>query len=377
MQASWRVAWRRLAPTQLSYCRAPDEAHSLRALLSRRQPPSPAPNASLAPSTTSLVASMEVVGRAPGPRRASLGARARAPGLAYYQWAFLYSRLLPPEVQYLCQAAWCGVCRAPLSSLEDAREHYMSREHQANTDVFLDAFFEDSPRLRPARRRQVERRLWEQVYDRPLPEALLELCGDDACRLCGVTFPDEVEMMRHYLRAPHQRAVRHYLHLHHLGTPALRPEVLGRSYWYLQWRGQRVPREVLVRCTATHCHLCHLHLPDRTSAEHHYSSPRHAAAVDAALQHHFAGTAVGPPGRVEVEEVHRWRSTFPHLPEEVVARCGEERCGLCSAELANLGVARNHYHSRHHLAVVTRYLEYLEAAGKPSKVQVKPFQFEI
>jgi hypothetical protein len=304
--------------------------------------------------------------------------KVREQGLAYYEWSFLYSRLLPPELQYLCREAWCGLCHTQLTSLEDARHHYLAAQHEAAAAAFLATFHADSPRLRPERQDRMDHTAWQQMYDRRLPARLTGLCGPDTCSLCHVGFPDEVEMMRHYKRSQHRAAVDTFLETEFLGRAEQRPRRLVPSYWYLQWRGNRLPVELLIQCTPTHCHLCSSHLGDRAATDSHYTSGEHANKVDLFLEQFFASSAVRRPRRVEREEVAAWTARFPGLPPELMARCTETRCDLCQADLANHGVAKSHYEGQQHTWLVRNYLAHFKRLAREGKGKhTKSFSLDI
>ena len=370
-----------LGPLKFTFCSHPEGVQTLRSKLDLKVPSSTIEQHTTSASPSlSLLSSMEVM--APPPlkgKSVGLIERAREAGLAYYEWSFFYDRLLPPELAYLTQASWCGLCHTPLSSLEEARHHYLSVEHQIAAESFLESFFVASPRLRPRRQKKMDHRVWEQMYDRPLPSQLVSLCNEDECRLCDVSFSDPVERVRHYRRSEHGVNVGHFLHRHFFRTPSLKPLRNRRTYWFLQWHGRRLPREILVQCTPTFCHLCNQHLADHDSAEEHYVSEKHAIVIDLLLEQFYSGSVAGPPKRVLQDEVHRWQRRFKNLPEELLMKCQETKCDLCNVELPNLGLAKSHYEGKHHLSLVRRYLQYFQESGLAlrNKDLAKPFVFEI
>ena len=370
-----------LGPLKFTFCSYPEGVQTLKSKLDTKVQSLTKKQNTVANPSLSLLSSMEVMTPPLTLRGKSAGLmeRAREAGLAYYEWSFFYDRLLPPELTYLTQASYCGLCHAPLSSLEEARHHYLSVEHENAAKSFLESFFVASPRLRPRRQKKVDHRVWQQMYDRPLPSELLSLCNEDECRLCGVSFLDPVERVRHYRRSEHGVNVGHFLHRHFFQAPSLKPMRKRRTYWFLQWHGRRLPREILVQCTPTFCHLCNQHLADHDAAEEHYVSEKHAIVTDLLLEQFYSGSVAGPPRRVLLDEVHGWQRRFKTLPEELLIKCQETKCDLCNVELPNLGLAKSHYEGKHHLSLVRRYLEYFHDSGLSlrSKDPVKPYVFEI
>jgi len=370
-----------LRPLKFTFCSYPEGVQTLRSKLDLKVQRGPKKSNPAANPSLSLLSSMEVMAPPVTLRGKSAGLveRAREAGLAYYEWSFFYDRLLPPELTYLTQASWCSLCHTPLSSLEEARHHYLSVEHENAAESFLESFFEASPRLRPRRQKKMDHRVWHDMYDRPLPSQLVSLCNEDECRLCGVSFFDPVERVRHYRRSEHGVNVGHFLHRHFFHTPSLKPLRNRRSYWFLQWHGRRLPHEILVQCTPTYCHLCNQHLADHNAAEEHYVSEKHAIVTDILLEQFYAGSVVGPPRRVLQDEVHQWQRRFKNLPEELLMKCQETKCDLCNVELPNLGLAKSHYEGKHHLSLVRRYLDYFQESGLAlrNKDLAKPYVFEI
>ena len=363
---------------KFTFCSCPEGGQTLRSKLDLRV--EKFPNNQQTNSSLSLLSSMEVMSP-PALRGKSVGLmeRARGVGLAYYEWSFFYDRLLPPELVYLTQASWCGLCHTPLCSLEEARHHYLSVEHENAAELFLGTFFAASPRLRARRQKKMDHRVWEQMYDRPLPSDLVSLCNEDECRLCGVSFVDPIERVRHYRRSEHGVNVGHFLHRHFFHSPSLKPMRNRRTYWFLQWHERKLPQEILVQCTPTFCHPCNQHLSDHDAAENHYVSEEHALKIDLLLEQFYSWSVTRPPRRVLQDEVHWWQRRFKNLPEELLMKCQEQKCELCNVELPNLGMAKSHYEGKQHLSLVRRYLEYFRDSGlaRRNKSLSKPFVFEI
>ena len=368
-----------LGPIKVAFCSYPEGVQTLRSKLDvdvKTTPKSkPAPSPSL-----SLLSSMEVITRPSRVKSWGLTERAREAGLAYYEWSFFYDRPLPPELTYLTQASYCGLCHAPLSSLEEARHHYLSVEHERAAARFLESFFSDSPRQRPRRQKKIDYQVWQHMYDRPLPSELLSLCREEECKLCGVSFNgDPVERARHYRRAEHGVNVGHFLHRHFLVHPGLGPLRKRQTHWFLQWHGHRLPQEILVQCSPSFCHLCDQDFSSLEEAEEHYLSEKHAMEVDLLLEQYYAGSRVGPPRRVAQHEVHYWQRRFKDLPEELIMKCQETKCELCHVDLPNLGLAKSHYEGKKHLSLVRRYLEYFQQTGLSRRQRdlAKPYVLEI
>ena len=307
------------------------------------------------PSNISLLTSMSVISNK---RSSEVGIieKVREPGLAYYEWGFLYSRLLPPELQYLCQFESCKLCNKEFSGLSEARDHYMSQQHQAAAATFLDQFFTRSPEERPVRMGHMSPRLWHQMYDRPLPQEMGRLCTQYMCHICDVRFTDNVEMMRHYSRSHHRDSVHEFLADKYQNSPEVLPLRLGRNYWYVAWGGRRLPKELLLRCTPHHCGLCRKTLASKKEADRHYSSEEHTQNTDVFLQLYFEEMGQPPPKRVNRVDVQNWTRKFKHLPPDLLSQCDDAMCRICHVDLPNYGVAKNHYEGNGHTLQVRKYL---------------------
>jgi len=292
-------------------------------------------------------------------RRAGLGPNA----LAYYEWSFLYNRLLPSELQYLTRVDKCGVCHSSFSHPGEARRHYLSEEHYSSAGAFLDQFFKDIPSEKPERLDYIDHTVWQQMYDRPLPTQLTDLCTRNKCDLCNEQFSDDVEMKRHYSRTQHRLSVRKYLTKLFPYSPDKMPQMLKLNYWYILWKGKMLPMELLVQCSPTHCHLCDEQFGDRKEAALHYTSDQHTCNTDQYLGKFFEGSIKDAPLKVERGEIQSWTSKFGELPPVILNKCTERRCELCQTDLPNFGVAKTHYEGRVHSDVVRTYLQNLRLEG--------------
>ena len=239
----------------------------------------------------------------------------------------------------------------------------MSPEHETISETFLERFYSASPLEKPLRLDHIDHTVWQQMYDRPLPEQMTELCTPHHCGLCDEQLSGPVEMRRHYSRTPHSIAVARHLDVMFSFTPERRPVKLRRNYWYLLWKDRRLPTELLVQCTEQRCGLCSTALGDREAADRHYTSEQHTAETDAFLERFFAGSEMGPPRKIAAEEIHFWTHRFRDLPSAIVNKCSSTRCHLCQTDLPNYGVAKSHYEGRGHLDVVRWYLHHLKLEG--------------
>ena len=163
-------------------------------------------------------------------------------------WMKRYDKELPETITSMCLGGVCRLCKVEFNSDAECEEHYLNERHLKRVGEKLEVLFADrpgepigwrqnlAPRLLPALKDNVKQdgstevslassakteeekvpdvkerrpyhREWTQLYDRAMPESILNLCLENECKLCKATLKHAVMAKQHYEGKTHAKNV--------------------------------------------------------------------------------------------------------------------------------------------------------------------------
>lgn len=163
-------------------------------------------------------------------------------------WLKRYDKELPEAITSMCLGGVCRLCKVDFNSDAECEEHYLNERHLKRVGEKLEVLFADrpgepigwrqslAPRLLPAvkddvkqdggvaaslasskaeeekvlavyKERRPYHREWTQLYDRAMPESILNLCLENECKLCKATLKHEVMAKQHFEGKTHAKNV--------------------------------------------------------------------------------------------------------------------------------------------------------------------------
>ena len=162
-------------------------------------------------------------------------------------WMKKYDKELPEAITSMCLGGVCRLCKVDFNSDAECEEHYLNEKHLKRVGEKLEVLFADRPgepigwrqnlvpRLLPAvkddvkqdssmaaslvspkaeeekvldvKERRPYHREWTQLYDRAMPESILNLCLENECKLCKATLKHEVMAKQHFEGKTHAKNV--------------------------------------------------------------------------------------------------------------------------------------------------------------------------
>merc|ERR1719350_527234 len=164
-----------------------------------------------------------------------------------------------------------------------------------------------SSRMKRKFREERPNQRWAKKYDRPLPQALMELCLEEECRLCGLQISSMVVMQQHYEGKTHAKKVAAELERMHQANPE-----------------EPVPKKMKVGDSTTDTFLAHL-----------------AGSMELPLT----------PRQEEQRDLYS-----PPLPADLVALLSDDQCGVCSCTHSSEGGAIDHYNGKNHIKKMKKVL---------------------
>ena len=164
-------------------------------------------------------------------------------------WLKRYDKELPEAITSMCLGGVCRLCKVDFNSDAECEEHYLNERHLKRVGEKLEVLFADrpgepigwrqslAPRLLPAvkddvkqdssmaaslvsqkaeqeekviavvKERRPYHREWTLLYDRAMPESILNLCLENECKLCKATLKHEVMAKQHFEGKTHAKNV--------------------------------------------------------------------------------------------------------------------------------------------------------------------------
>ena len=163
-------------------------------------------------------------------------------------WMKRYDKELPEAITSMCLGGVCRLCKVEFNSDAECEEHYLNERHLKRVGEKLEVLFADrpgepigwrqnlAPRLLPAvkdnvkqdggvvaslvspaeteeekvpdvKERRPYHREWTQLYDRAMPESILNLCLENECKLCKATLKHAVMAKQHFEGKTHAKNV--------------------------------------------------------------------------------------------------------------------------------------------------------------------------
>jgi len=163
-------------------------------------------------------------------------------------WMKRYDKELPEAITSMCLGGVCRLCKVDFNSDAECEQHYLNERHLKRVGEKLEVLFADrpgepigwrqnlAPRLLPAvkdgvkqdgggvvaslvspeteaekvldvKERRPYHREWTQLYDRAMPESILNLCLENECKLCKATLKHEVMAKQHFEGKTHAKNV--------------------------------------------------------------------------------------------------------------------------------------------------------------------------
>ena len=163
-------------------------------------------------------------------------------------WMKRYDKELPDTITSMCLGGVCRLCKVDFNSDAECEEHYLNERHLKRVGEKLEVLFADrpgepigwrqslAPRLLPAMKDDVKQnggvvaslespkaeeekvtavvkerrpyhREWSQLYDRAMPESILNLCLENECKLCKATLKHELMAKQHFEGKSHAKNV--------------------------------------------------------------------------------------------------------------------------------------------------------------------------
>ena len=144
----------------------------------------------------------------------------------------------------MCLGGMCRLCKVDFNSDAECEEHYLNDKHFKRVGEKLEVLFADrpgepigwrqnlAPRLLPklkddvrpggsketslvcsmkkeedVKERRPYHREWTQMYDRAMPESILNLCLENECKLCKASLKHEVMAKQHFEGKAHAKNV--------------------------------------------------------------------------------------------------------------------------------------------------------------------------
>ena len=163
-------------------------------------------------------------------------------------WMKRYDKELPEAITSMCLGGVCRLCKVEFNSDAECEDHYLNERHLKRVGEKLEVLFADrpgepigwrqnlAPRLLPAvkdnvkqdggvvaslvspaeteeekvpdvKERRPYHREWTQLYDRAMPESILNLCLENECKLCKATLKHAVMAKQHFEGKTHAKNV--------------------------------------------------------------------------------------------------------------------------------------------------------------------------
>ena len=163
-------------------------------------------------------------------------------------WMKRYDKELPEAITSMCLGGVCRLCKVEFNSDAECEEHYLNERHLKRVGEKLEVLFADrpgepigwrqtlAPRLLPSvkdnvkqdggvvaslvspaeteeekvpdvKERRPYHREWTQLYDRAMPESILNLCLENECKLCKATLKHAVMAKQHFEGKTHAKNV--------------------------------------------------------------------------------------------------------------------------------------------------------------------------
>ena len=163
-------------------------------------------------------------------------------------WMKRYDKELPEAITSMCLGGVCRLCKVEFNSDAECEEHYLNERHLKRVGEKLEVLFADrpgepigwrqnlAPRLLPSVKDKVKQdggvvaslvspaeteeekvpdvkerrpyhREWTQLYDRAMPESILNLCLENECKLCKATLKHAVMAKQHFEGKTHAKNV--------------------------------------------------------------------------------------------------------------------------------------------------------------------------
>ena len=159
-------------------------------------------------------------------------------------WTKRFDKELPKAITSMCLGGMCRLCKVDFNSDAECEEHYLNDKHFKRVGEKLEVLFADrpgepigwrqnlAPRLLPklkddvrpggsketslvcsmkeeedVKERRPYHREWTQMYDRAMPESILNLCLENECKLCKASLKHEVMAKQHFEGKAHAKNV--------------------------------------------------------------------------------------------------------------------------------------------------------------------------
>jgi len=160
-------------------------------------------------------------------------------------WVKRFDKELPEAITSMCLGGVCRLCKVEFNSDAECEEHYLNEKHLKRVGEKLEVLFADRPGepigwrqnlvprlLSPAKEdgggvvaslvspadaeeekvadvkeRRPYHREWTQLYDRSMPESILNLCLENECKLCKATLKHAVMAKQHFEGKTHAKNV--------------------------------------------------------------------------------------------------------------------------------------------------------------------------
>ena len=228
-------------------------------------------------------------------------------------------------------------------------------------------------------------RSWAKLYDKDIPESLLEQCRDEACNICQVDMTSSVQGRQHYQGAKHEKKVRLMLSKmfpQAADTPKRRkferitsgdtaaelflkkieseverdPSRMTygdmkldswQKEWLLHWDSP-LPPPIISLCRLTKCDICDVTFSSVVMARSHFDGKNHDKKLRAALELYCGHHSLRLPRKHE--------DSGPEF---------ERFCQVCEVELTSDSMARTHFAGKKH---VDKQLKFMSGRASTSAV---------